>query len=102
MANGNGNGNGRFNKVVTGKDVLNWLVPALLAFVSAGIVMIISRLDNIEKNQLDQHNRLLVIESSRFTAADGMLVWRELDKKVGREELSEAILELRKEISSHD
>lgn len=102
MANGSGSGNGRFNKVVTGKDILNWLVPALLAFVSAGIVMIISRLDSIEQNQLDQHNRILIIESSRFTAADGMLVWRELDKKVGREELNNAILELRKEMDEHD
>ena len=33
-------------------------------------------------------NRVTAIESSRFTTADGLELWREVDSKVSRSELS--------------
>ena len=60
---------------------LDWLMKIMLGITTALVVSIWSTVGNLD-------NRVTVIESSRFTTADGLALWREVDGKVSRDELA--------------
>ena len=59
---------------------LDWLMKGLLGITTALVVSIWSTVGSLD-------NRVTAIEASRFTTADGLLIWREVDSKVSRDEL---------------
>ena len=87
------NGNGK--RILVAKDFLNWIIPVLLTLLTAGVVMVYSRLGEIHDFQATMDARLIKIEASRFTTSDGLALWRELDGKVGRDEMATALSEIK-------
>lgn len=88
----NGNGNG---KRISAKNVLTWLVPALLAFLSVGVYSTWQRVSDIHDMQAAITTRITAIEYSRFTTADGLELWREVGTKVDRDELYIQLAEIK-------
>lgn len=75
MANGlNGNGNLKMGQVV------DYIFKFLIGVTTVLVVSIWSQIANIE-------NRVTAIEASRFTTGDGIVLWREVEQRVTREEL---------------
>lgn len=69
---------------VTPSQVLDWVMKVLLGITTALVVSIWTTVGTLD-------NRVTAIESSRFTTADGLLLWREVDSKVSRQELSDRL-----------
>jgi len=72
--------NGTTGRTITPSEVLDWVMKVLLGVTTALVVSIWTTVGNLD-------NRVTAIESSRFTTADGLELWREVDDKVGRDEL---------------
>jgi len=72
MANGNGH-----IKMSTALDYLMKFLIGVTTILVVSIWTTVSALDN----------RVTMIEASRFTTADGLELWREVDSKVTRAEL---------------
>ena len=72
MANGNGH-----IKMGTALDYLMKFLIGITTVLVVSIWTTVSALDN----------RVTAIEASRFTTADGLELWREVDDKVSRAEL---------------
>lgn len=94
--------NGGNGWTITPKDILNWMVPALLALACTGIVMVWNRLGDVQLAMEAQSSRITAIEASRFTAADGLSVWQVLGEKVDRDELHGELQEIKDLIREHD
>jgi len=73
--------NGATGRSITPAEVLDWVMKVLLGVTTALVVSIWTTVGTLD-------NRVTAIESSRFTTADGLELWREVDSKVSRSELS--------------
>lgn len=89
MANGNGGvyTNGR----LTYRQLLQWVVPVLLGAMVTGMIAIWSKLDSIQGDLRAIDSRVVAVENSRFTTADGLNMWRGIDGKVSQDDFNAAI-----------
>jgi len=79
--------NGATGRSITPAEVLDWVMKVLLGVTTALVVSIWTTVGTLD-------NRVTAIESSRFTTADGLELWREVDSKVSRAELSAQLTHL--------
>ena len=77
MAHGNG-------RHITAALALDYLVKFLVGVTTILVVSIWTTVSSLD-------NRVTAIESSRFTTADGLELWREVDVKVSRVEMMDRL-----------
>lgn len=69
---------------ITAGQALDYLVKFLVGVTTVLVISIWTMMADLD-------TRVTAIEANRFTTADGLALWREVDKKVSRAELMDRL-----------
>lgn len=84
------------------KQVIEWFVRVVLFFCTLILGYAVNELNQLHLQVEDNNNRLIVIESNRFTSRDGLELMQQLSERPTRAEIQAMLNRLEDRLTKGD